>query len=533
MKKLIVTFVLTILSILTYAQSGVGYLNYTIYNIYNNGAGAYAYSSSDFVNMFDVTKGATVYSNGTTIANNVLYFNGSFFTSVPNGGNYFGIKATGYFVPKETGTYIFAIDGDDGVDFSLNGNVVTAFYGPHGFGGYRYGSINLVAGQAYTFMSRFQQWGGGWGMYLIWKRPSQSTYSVQLDEVYSNAVTPTLNVAFNFNNLTNPTLFSANVYNLANNVFTTTPTNTPTAISSADTVVVNSSIDTNKVNGNYKTQYLQLTTSTNLTTLYNSIVTVSDVYLAFQEYSNKGLLGNTMGTYFASAVQYINADVNFDGQFNETDCYLLLQHLTGQQSLITSLPNLIKLYNKSTYDSINHNNWNLYAGTHNFFPFTLNTSTYNYKYNVSVAWLGDVNMSNSTTQTAGVATFSVPTSNQIYSSIMTQLVGDSIYATISLDPAQQLVVGTQYHLNYDSSILKFQRMDFNTVNNSTNFKKDEGNYINFGSLITDGSTFLNSTTKYRAVYTSNIKLKNVLGLITITPIDAVNQIGNQLKIGIN
>jgi hypothetical protein len=118
MKKLFVTLLLTILSFITYSQSGVGYLNYTVYNIYSNGAGQYANSSANFVSMFDVTKGASVYASGTTTAAKALYFVNSWTpSSVPYGGSYTGIKITGWFVPKETGTYSFGIDGDDGVYF--------------------------------------------------------------------------------------------------------------------------------------------------------------------------------------------------------------------------------------------------------------------------------------------------------------------------------------------------------------------------------------------------------------------------------
>ena len=211
MKKLLVTFLLTILSLITYSQ-GVGYLNYTVYNIYSNGAGAYANNATDFVNMFDVTKGATVYATGTSTAAKTLYFSNGWQPSVvPNGGNYTGIKITGYFVAQETGTYSFGIDGDDGVDFSLDGNVVTSFYGPHGFGGYHYGTISLVAGKSYVFMARYQNWGGGWGMYLVWKRPSQSTWSVQSNEVTSTPpATPTKKAItnFNFNSNITPTTFA-------------------------------------------------------------------------------------------------------------------------------------------------------------------------------------------------------------------------------------------------------------------------------------------------------------------------------------
>jgi len=653
MKKLLTVLFLLIFSI-TYSQNGVGYLNYTVYNeiSYNGGYGSYANSSTDFNNMFNTANGATIYHSGIGTASATLNYNGSFMAAVPNGGSYFGIKTTGFFIPKETGTYYFSVDGDDGVDFSINGTVVTSYYGPHGFGGYHIGSINLVAGQVYTLMARFQQVGGGWGISVVWKRPSQSTYTLQSDECYSVVATPTKKavINYNFNNAITPSNFSANVYTNNSNTWAINSMNTATSLGSNGSANITNSLDSTKItsgenitvtagqvewsyvnifngvttlyvdmrqfgnvapssvtnvsildvysgpvtftsndgtwaqyivpstlpivtngtssyNSNirnagynnyafsctiafnnlmaYKPQAVELSTSSNLTTLYNSIVTVSDVYLAFQEYSNQGLFGNTSGTYFTSGIQYLNADVNLDGQFNEADCYLLLANLTGKQSLLTTvtLPNIIKTIDKSTYDGINHNNWQLYSNASSYiYPINLNDTKVTDTFNVSVAWLGDVNMSHSISQTAGVATFSTTNtiksfslapSNQIQSSIITQLIGDSVYVTITLNPLQQQVVGVQYQINYDNSILQYQRTQFNTIGNSTNFATNKTNYIDLGSLITDGSSNLNNTTVYKLVFTSNIKLNNVLGLISITPIDAVNQSGTQLKITIN
>ena len=125
MKK-IVTLLFLLISLITYSQSGVGYLNYTVYNIQNNPVGAYAYDATQFANMIDTTKGASVYKKGTTNVSIALNFQNSWSPSaVPNGGAYTAIKTDGYFVPKETGTYSFGIDGDDAVDLTVNGVVVT------------------------------------------------------------------------------------------------------------------------------------------------------------------------------------------------------------------------------------------------------------------------------------------------------------------------------------------------------------------------------------------------------------------------
>jgi hypothetical protein len=638
MKKL-VTLLFLLISFVTYSQSGVGYLNYTVYNINPNGAGQYANNATDFVNMFDVTKGARIYATGTSTAAKTLYFsNGWQPSGVPNGGNYTGIKITGWFVPKETGTYSFGIDGDDGVDFLLDGVVITSFYGPHGFGGYRYGTVNLVAGKTYTFMARYQNWGGGWGMYLVWKRPSQSTWSIQSDEVYSTQpAEPTKKgfVDFNMNSNLDATKFSLG-----------------SALSSNGTVDITSLLDSNKVNtgykavitagqvewsytnpnaswlngnsrllidmrqvgninpttinsvkifdayeGNmtytshdangwaiytvpspltkitdgtsannssirnvngwntdyafqstiafsptqaYKTQTISLATTNNLATLYNSIVTVSDVWLAFKEVANVGIFGNQSGNEFVYGIQYQNGDVNDDGYFNEADAFLLLQHLTGKKNIVDTfkLSNTLRIISQSTYDSIGKSNWTAFTNPlDSNYSFDINTGKSTDTLNLAMAWKGDVNLSHSTTpKSNGITTMAVRTmaiSTDVQSTIMTELSNGKVYAYIKFDPLQQSVVGTQFQLNYDNSVLKFEGVEFKTKGSPMNYGTDKGTYINLGSLITDGSTSLDNTTEYKVIFTPTKAITNTLGLLGIGSTDAVNKDGKQLKLKVN
>jgi hypothetical protein len=104
--------------------------------------------------------------------------------SVPNAGNYFSLEATGVFIPKETGTYTFYIDSDDGSDLYIGGNLVVSYYGGHGIGTSVSGTISLISGRAYTFVARMQEYQGGEGLILKWRRPSQGTQTLQSDEVF-------------------------------------------------------------------------------------------------------------------------------------------------------------------------------------------------------------------------------------------------------------------------------------------------------------------------------------------------------------
>jgi hypothetical protein len=295
----------------------------------------------------------------------------------------------------------------------------------------------------------------------------------------------------------------------------------------------------------YKPHGIELTHSnqTELNTLYSSIVGVSDVYLAFKELADKGIFGNQSGLGLTNGIQYLNADVDGNGIFDEADTYKLLQHLTGVQPLSqsTALTYLMKLYNKSDYDSITPTNWaTKFNSTRNLIPFTL--SGLNNTYNINVTWLGDVNLSHSAQQSvSSVATNSYRSmslttnsiSNQINSYLMGENVGGKLIVTISVDPLQQELVGTQFNLNYDNTALKFEKVEFTTKGTPTNFGTNRGSYITLGSLVTDGSTILDKTTEYKITFLPLIGLNGILGLTSISNTDAVNKNGTQLKVKIN
>ena len=285
---------------------------------------------------------------------------------------------------------------------------------------------------------------------------------------------------------------------------------------------------------------LSYSNQTELNTLYNSIVGVSDVYLAFKELADGGLFGNQSGMGLTNGIQYMNADVDGNGIFNENDTYKLLQHLTGTQSLTqnTTLTNLIKLYNKLDYDAITTSNWGTqFNSTRNLIPFTL--SGLNNTYNINATWLGDVNLSHSAQQSItnisnSVRTMSLMSNaiiNEINVSTIGEIINNKVIITLSVDPLQQELVGTQFQLNYDNTRLKFEKVEFITKGNPTNFGTDKGNLINIGSLITSGDV-LDKTTEYRVVFTPISNITDILGLTSISTTDAVNKAGKQLKVKI-
>jgi hypothetical protein len=297
----------------------------------------------------------------------------------------------------------------------------------------------------------------------------------------------------------------------------------------------------------FKPHGVRLSTTNNMSSLYNSIVTVSDVFLAFKELSNSGLFGNESGLEFGNGIQFMNADVDGNGIFNEMDTYKLLQHLTGAETIgggSNNLSDYIKLYTKSEYDEVTKTNW--YTKTNitrnEYTPLNLSNSTLLNNFNLNATWIGDVNLSHSAQQSvSGVSANSVRSmslltnsvSAEINASIIGEVSNDKVIITISLDPLQQSVVGTQFQLNYDNTKLKFEKVDFITKGNPMNYGTNRGSFVSIGSLITNGDGILDKTTEYIVVFSPIGIITDILGLTSISTTDAVNKDGKQLKVKLN
>lgn len=632
MKKLLVIFFSILMFNISSAQSGWGFVNYTSYKTHNgNGStnqyGAFANTASDFDVMFNTANSNTTISHtGETAIVNL--YNGS--SAVPRWNNdYFGYKFEFFFVPQQTGTYYFGINSDDASDLSMDGTIIVSYYGGHGASSWQTVPKNLVAGQKYRMVARFQEYGGGEAFYFMWYRPVGG-WGYWANEVTNVGIVPTKQARanFNFNSNLDATKFSigsslsstgkiditnqldtikvgsgykANTssgqvewcviydydntnkrYRVGIDAREFTGTNvTPSEVNKLKLfdlwdgdVTFNSydpngwaeywiytnnqfnyggsSFASNLRSGNgfygvsaeftfnqlneYKPQSITIGTTNNLSTLYNSIVTVSDVWLLFKEVSNIGLFGNQSGNEFTRGIQYRNADVNDDGYVNELDSYLLLQHLVGKKQLVDTfnLNKTLRIIPQSKYDSIGKSNWNTFTNPlGSSYTFDINTGKSIDTLNLALAWKGDVNLSHSTPVTLNnltsmsVRTMSV--SDNIDGTIMTEIIGDSVYAYITIDPLMQELVGTQFQLNYDNSLLKFNNVTFKTKGSPNNYGTNKGDYINLGSLITDGGT-LDNTTEYKISFTPKTKLDNILGLISIGFMDAVNKDGKTLKV---
>jgi type IV pilus assembly protein PilY1 len=104
---------------------------------------------------------------------------GNPFTGNGCGNDHYLSRITGTLSVPVAGNYIFAVDGDDAVDFAIDGDVVASWYGGHGAnrsdGGLtgRQVTVALAAGD-HAISFRHQEGGGGdsWG--LFWKNTASA-----------------------------------------------------------------------------------------------------------------------------------------------------------------------------------------------------------------------------------------------------------------------------------------------------------------------------------------------------------------------
>ncbi len=286
---------------------------------------------------------------------------------------------------------------------------------------------------------------------------------------------------------------------------------------------------------NYKSHGVELST-TNVASLYNNVVTVSDVFIAFKEVSNRGLFGNESGLEFGSGIQYMNADVDENGIFDEMDTYKLIQHLVGSEIIGNGSNNLsdyMKILPKSEYDLITKLNWYTKPNSTNsvYSPINLSTTSLLNSFNYNVFWKGDVNMSHSALQTNNARINS--SSSTIQAEMWSELKDGFVYVDINVNPQTNQLSGVQFQLNYDTNILEFDSVDFKTSGNPTNFGSNRGNFVNVGSIINNGLGILDDKTQYVVKFKVKTSIKNSLGLISIGDTDAVSKDGIQLKVEVN
>jgi hypothetical protein len=369
--------------------------------------------------------------------------------------------------------------------------------------------------------------------YGTWSNPSDQTFTNFYSANVINPIdVPTSKVNFYFGGNINPAQWTVKNYT-ANGTIAVSATN---GLALGTNGSVNNISDFNKTKTDM-VMFLSKLPSTTLTNLYNSVLTVGDAYLAFQELADRGLTG-TESNVFTSGVQFLNGDVDGNNIFNELDSYKILQHVIGGTSIVStwSEDNLFRLINKTTFDGITKSNWATINVPYKAnYPLAVDAGISDYVYNVVVALKGDVNLSHTIAQNRPATqsvnrTMSLTTPMEISTYISSEIVDGKVVVTIKVNPLGQLLKGVQLRLNYDSDILQYENIEYTTSGNPLNFANNIGKYISFGSLIYNGTGLLNDKTEYKLIFTPKETITNTIGLTSIEGIDAINLSGSTLKI---
>ena len=370
--------------------------------------------------------------------------------------------------------------------------------------------------------------------YGTWTNPDSQTFTDFYSANVINPIdVPSSKVNFYFGGNINPSQWSIKSYT-ANGATAVSTTNGLT-LGTNGSVVNTSDFVKSKTD---MVMYLSKLPAATLTNLYWSVLTVGDAYLAFQELADRGLTG-TESKAFTNGVQFLNGDIDGNNVFDEKDSYRILRHVIGSETLIVSTwseDNLFRLIKKSTFDGITKANW----ATTNVpykasYPLPVDATINDYVYDIVVALKGDVNMSHTIAQNTQ-ATASVNRSMnliapiEISTYVSSEIVDGKVVVSIKVNTLGQLLKGVQLKLNYDSDILKYENTEYITSGNPLNFSNDIGNFINFGSLIYNGTGLLNDDTEYKLIFTPKENITNTIGLTSIEGVDAINVGGITLKI---
>ena len=116
--------------------------------------------------------------------------------------------------------------------------------------------------------------------------------------------------------------------------------------------------------------------------------------------------------------------------------------------------------------------------------------------------------------------------------ISSELIEGEVHVSINL--AEEGIVGNQFDIIYDSTVLTLKDVIFDSGNEMTNFSRhNEGlSKIFVGSLDQTGANTIKTGTPYKLVFTPNQTIQNTAGLVTFRFTEGVKADGTKVKYNI-
>jgi len=114
--------------------------------------------------------------------------------------------------------------------------------------------------------------------------------------------------------------------------------------------------------------------------------------------------------------------------------------------------------------------------------------------------------------------------------IVSQLVDGKV--VLSINTTKVGMAGIQINLNYDTNILQFDEVKFDTGNTMTNFANSKSGKIFVGSLDIKGANTVKVGTPYKIIFTPKQPITNTAGLINFGITEGVKTDGTKIKFNI-
>ena len=270
----------------------------------------------------------------------------------------------------------------------------------------------------------------------------------------------------------------------------------------------------------------------------DEVITVTDVYKIFQYSLDSDINGG--GQAWEYHIQNTLGEVTNDQTVDFDDSYELLAHING----IATSTNVTSDENGAFNVSGILGTFGVpgdYYLDHLFKP-QANVSVFTFAHGLR----GDLDFSHSTEPIATNA--KVTAANQTTAKSNTQVILQAkAVETANLDISSRLedgkvlvdisttkagMVGVQFNISFDDTILELDDIVYDTGNQMTNFGNVKGNKVSFGSLDYNGDQTVKTGTPYRLIFTPKQNLTNTAGLVTFKITEGVKQDGTKVKLNI-
>ena len=283
-------------------------------------------------------------------------------------------------------------------------------------------------------------------------------------------------------------------------------------------------------------------------TWLDDVLTISDAFIIFKQGNATGAGGpgdTSNQNTFDYAIQYLLGELNNSGNITPEDAYQALGHVQGVEGLSEWFTNSTN-GSKNVWGRVEQ----LGVSTDDYYfgqKFIIEPTDDDKAFSFGHSLIGDVDFSHGYVPTAEGSAYaqtgtaqssqarmsvtSMALQDEIESNldVVSELIDGKVHFTINLQ--EEGVVGAQFNVTYDETILELDNVIFDTGNTMTNFAnhKEQQAKVNIGSLDQSGEISIKTGNAYKLIFTPNETLQNTSGLITFKLTEGIKADGQKVK----